>query len=333
MNQKRLLVKDLGEHGLLKKLFSYCAPNLVGDDAAVLTTSPDKQLVVTTDVLVENVHFSERTTPPFSVGWRAVAANLSDLAAMGALPLGITVGLSLRGDVEVSWVESLYQGMKQCLDTYGGVILGGDLCRSSLVTIAITALGEVEPQKVIKRDTAKPGDVIMITGFHGLSRAGLELLLYPQLCPKLSPQAQEKLTLAHQQPKPRLDVIKLIQNLNLPSPLTGMDSSDGLADGIIQICRLSGVGAEIERNCLTQSPELLELASQEQVLEWILYGGEDFELVLCLPRKFAQQLVEKLGMGAAIIGTITKGEEITLVDSQGIDPKVLLTQSKGFQHF
>jgi thiamine-monophosphate kinase len=136
-----LLVRDIGEKGLLERLQRFCPPDVVGDDAAVVP-SPDlgQSLVVTTDVLVDGVHFSDRTTSPEDAGWRAAAANLSDLAAMGASPLGITVGLSVTGDTSVSWVEGLYQGLTHCLGQYKTVIVGGDVVRSPLVSLAITAL-------------------------------------------------------------------------------------------------------------------------------------------------------------------------------------------------
>jgi thiamine-monophosphate kinase len=327
------LVKDLGEQGLLAKLHQFCPSEIVGDDAAVITTSPDKKLVVTTDVLVEGVHFSDRTTPPFSVGWRAAAANLSDLAAMGASPLGITVGLSLRGDMTVSWVENLYQGMKQCLDQYHTKILGGDLCRSPVVTVAITALGEVSPHQVITRKAAKPGDVIVITGFHGLARAGLELLLHPELANNLPRECQQSLILAHQQPQPRLDVLAHLGKITSRVQVAGMDSSDGLADAIVQICRCSGVGAEIDRNSIPVSSDILELVSGEQALQWALYGGEDFELVLCLPEDSARLLINQLDAQAAIIGKVISEQQITLVDPQKVHPKLLLSQTQSFQHF
>src|SRR3712207_3061345 len=176
-----LNVQDIGEQGLLKQVQSFCPSAIVGDDAAVLPTEPGKLLVVTSDVLVDGVHFSAgfapqsvRTTPPESAGWRAAAANLSDLAAMGASPLGITIGLGLPGQTPVEWVERLYQGMTQCLQRFGAAIVGGDLCRSPVITIAITAFGQVKPEQVIRRSTAQPGDAILVTGFHGSSRAGLE---------------------------------------------------------------------------------------------------------------------------------------------------------------
>lgn len=328
-------VRDIGEQGLLKRLQLFCPPEIVGDDAAVLTTHPDQSLVVTTDLLVDGVHFSERTTSPEDVGWRSAAANLSDLAAMGASPLGITVGLSIPEDVSVSWVERLYQGMVSCLQQYNTAIVGGDICRSSVITVAITAFGQVFPNRTIRRSAAQVGDAIVATGYHGASRAGLELLLQPELSQQLSKVERESLIQAHQRPKPRLDVLPILWEILDSQPListAGMDSSDGLADAVVQICKLSGVGAQIERNWVPIPPALNQLMSS-QALNWALYGGEDFELVLCLPPKPAHQLVEKLGEGSAVVGTITTGSEVWLVDSNGCYPKEQLSLSQGFQHF
>jgi thiamine-monophosphate kinase len=324
----------------------------VGDDAAVVP-SPDlgQSLVVTTDVLVDGVHFSDRTTSPQDVGWRAAAANLSDLAAMGATPLGITVGLSITGDTSVSWVEGVYQGLVQCLQEYNTEIVGGDVVRSPLISLAITAFGQVSPSRIIRRSAAQVGDAIVVTGVHGASRAGLELLFKPELGQNLSEDERSHLIQAHQRPKPRLDVLpilwKILDSQSLP-PLTppyqgeeakskiqvaGMDSSDGLADAVVQICRCSGVGANIERASIPLPPALSQLVSLEQALEWVLYGGEDFELVLCLPPEAAEALVKQLGVGAGVIGEITTGKEVWLRDSTGSYADERLTLTRGFQHF
>jgi len=335
-NKSSLLVRDIGEQGLLKKLQPFCIPGMVGDDAAVLETDPTRSLVVTTDVLVDGVHFSDRTTTPADVGWRAVAANLSDLAAMGASPLGITVGLSIPGNLTVSWVENLYQGMSACLKQYQTGIVGGDICRSEGVHIAITAFGQVFPHQIIKRSSAQPGDAIVVTGFHGASRAGLELLLHPEIGQHLSDREKSDLIQAHQRPQPRLDVLPILWKIfNSPFSIrvAGMDSSDGLADAIAQICFSSSVGAKIQRNLIPIPPALYQLTSSEQALNWALYGGEDFELVLCLPLEKAQPLVERLGNYAAIIGTITKDLEILLVDPTKVYNQEVILLSKGFQHF
>ena len=362
MERSRLTIQAIGEQGLLKRLQSFCLADLVGDDAAVLTTLPGRSLVITTDVLVDGVHFSDQTTSSEDAGWRAAAANLSDLAAMGATPLGITVGLSLPGDTAVDWVEGLYRGLTECLNQYDTSIVGGDICRSPVLSVAITAFGEVDPKRIIRRSTARPGDAIVVTGVHGASKAGLELLLHPEKGQLLSAGDRAALIRAHQRPQPRLDVVDLLWTLGQdtekekqghgevpktqsphPSPLTphsspltriaGMDSSDGLADAIVQLCRASGVGAKLERSQILFPSVLESWVGAEQALDWALYGGEDFELVLCLPFVPAQALVQQLGEGAAIVGSITAEPGVWLVDRTQTFPEQPLTLEQGFQHF
>ncbi len=352
-----LQIKDIGEKGLLERLQRFCPPEIVGDDAAVIATVPGQSLVVTTDMLVDGVHFSDRTTSPEDVGWRAAAANLSDLAAMGAAPLGITVALGLPGDVSVEWVERLYQGMTQCLQQYETSIVGGDVCRSPIITLGITAFGQVEPTRVIRRCAAQTGDAIAVTGVHGASRAGLELLLHPELGQHLSHCDRLFLLQAHQRPKPRLDVLPILweilesqskitpvpstgetpardwlQNLKSKIHVAGMDSSDGLADAVVQLCQMSGVGAKIERNQIPIPAAVHSLVSPEQAIDWALSGGEDFELVLCLPPDIAQELVQKLGKGAAIVGKIV-AERAVVLSRTNKNPAQVLSLSRGFQHF
>ncbi|AFY42877.1 thiamine-phosphate kinase [Nostoc sp. PCC 7107] len=328
-------IKDIGEQGLLAKLQSFCPTEMIGDDAAVLVTVPEKSLVVTTDVLVDGVHFSDATTSPEDAGWRAAAANLSDLAAMGADPLGITVGLGLPGDLQVSWVERLYQGMTECLQQYNTPIVGGDVVRSPVTTISITAFGQVDPQRIIRRSAAKVGDAIVVTGVHGASYAGLQLRLHPQLGHNLTPAEKMTLIKAHQRPQPRLDVLPILWDIFSPSPLpiAGMDSSDGLADAVLQICRVSGVGAVLERHQIPLHPSFECWLKPEQAMEYALYGGEDFELVLCLPQEQANALVNKLNQSAAIIGSITSGSQALLHDKHEKIPDQVLSLGQGFQHF
>ena len=326
-------VKDLGEHGLLDRLQRYCPADVVGDDGAILTTDPHKSLVVTTDVLVDGVHFSDRTTSAYDVGWRATAANLSDLAAMGATPLGITVGLSLPGETQVDWVEELYRGIDGCLNLYPTPLVGGDICRSKVVTIAITAFGEVDPQKAIRRSSARPGDAIVVTGLHGLSRGGLELLLDPKKQNDLNLVERQRSIEAHQRPLPRLDVLPYLTQIPESIAIAGMDSSDGLADAIVQICQSSNVGAIVNLSSLTIFSGLIKLAGFKKAREWLLYGGEDFELVLCLPTNYAVKLVEELNNNAAIIGEIISEEQIYLVENNYDKNKQILSTSKRFKHF
>ena len=343
-------VGEIGEHKLLKIIQKYCPTDVVGDDAAILTTTPDCSLVVTTDVLIDNVHFSNITTTPFDAGWRAAAANLSDLAAMGASPLGITVGLGIPSDLEVSWVENLYQGMTACLQQYHTPIVGGDVVRSPVISLAITAFGQVYPPRVIRRNCARVGDAIVVTGVHGASRGGLELLLNQEMVNYLTNKEKQALIASHQRPQPRLDVLPhLWEILDTQSEfsLAGMDSSDGLADAVQQICHQSGVGAVLQRQNIPLPPAFHHWLSEEKIWEYVLYGGEDFELVLCLPPKFAHELVQRLGEDAGIIGTITDGSTVILRDGQTDNagdlhpinqsdqkhPERVLNLDRGFQHF
>jgi thiamine-monophosphate kinase len=339
-----MLIRDLGEQGLLKLIQPYCLPNTIGDDGAIVHPPLGCELVVTTDVLVDGVHFSDRTTTAFDVGWRSVAANLSDLAAMGALPLGITVGLSLPPELPVAWLEQLYTGMQACLERYGTGIVGGDLTRSRMITVAITALGAVKVDRIIARSTAQVGDLIVVTGNHGDAHAGLQLLLDPKLGLDVSRFTdaadlqvhRQILITAHQRPHPRLDVIPLLDQLRASTseifPISGMDSSDGLADAVNQICRSSQVGAILNRSSLPISSSLSKMCP-DRAVESVLYGGEDFELVLCLPASVARKLVDQISKGAAIVGRITRSPEVLLVDDSGILPSIEIDRQSGFQHF
>jgi thiamine-monophosphate kinase len=334
-------LSDIGEKGLLERLQKFSPPGILGDDGAVLATKAGESLVVTTDMLVDGVHFSDVTTSAEDAGWRAAAANLSDLAAMGASPLGITVGLGLPKDVAISWVEGVYQGMVNCLNQYGVPIVGGDIVRSPVKTLGITAFGQVEPHRVISRNTAKPGYVILVTGVHGASRAGLELLLHPELVDdkseNLSKQEKAELIKAHQRPQPRLDILPILSQIfdysTTRLPISGMDSSDGLADAVLQICLSSGVGAILESDKIPIPRSAYKWRSPQQVLEYALYGGEDFELVLAMPQDAANTLVQKLGQNSAIIGTITAETTVLLSNNIESNPDQVLILNRGFQHF
>lgn len=326
-------IKDIGEQNLLKILQKFCPPEIIGDDAAIIPTNPHKSLVITTDMLVDGVHFSDRTTSPQDAGWRATAANLSDLAAMGATPLAITIALSLTPETPVTWVEQLYEGITACLQPYNTPIVGGDVVRSPIISLAITAFGEIDPTRTIRRHAAKPGQVIVATGPHGASRAGLELLLNPQSGQNLTATERASLILAHQRPQPRFDVLPTLWEISDFKAIAGMDSSDGLADAIAQICQASKVGAQIDRHQVPIHPAIHNLVLPETAINWALYGGEDFELVLCLPLEIGQELVAKIGNGAAIVGKITDSQDILLVDHQGIYPDEIITLKQGFQHF
>ena len=316
-------IASLGEAGLLRLLHPYCLPNTAGDDAAI-QNAPTGRLVVTTDVLVEGVHFSDRTTPPYSVGWRAAAANLSDLAAMGAQPISLVIALGLPSDTPIDWVTQVYDGIADCCRPWGTGLVGGDLSRSPHRFLSITAMGDVLPERVIWRSQAQPGDALVVTGNHGLSRAGLELLLNPQDWPTVPEDVRDAAIAAHQYPKPRLDLLPVLQDIwERGGRIAGMDTSDGLADAVIQVCQASEVGAELER--VPMSAEF-QGAFLEKAKEWCLSGGEDFELLLAIHPEFAEQYQE-LAPTCQVIGVVTDSEEITLKGTR------IITQTKAFQHW
>ncbi|MDJ1184624.1 thiamine-phosphate kinase [Roseofilum casamattae] len=331
-------VSDIGERGLLERLFPFCAAEVVGDDGALISTSAALELAVTTDVLVDGIHFSDRTTPPHAVGWRAAAANLSDLAAMGASPLGITVGLSLTPDTAVSWVEELYGGMRDCLQEYGTAILGGDIVRSPVNSLSITAFGEVNPRYAIERHTGEVGDLLVVTGVHGASRAGLECLLNPEWGNIFAPGDRQLAIQAHQYPRPRLDLLPHLRATFCPR-ITGMDSSDGLADAIEQICRASEVGACIDVSTIPYPSYFNSVLSEDvlflwehELFQWVLYGGEDFELVLAMPADVAHKLCDRVGE-IVIIGELVEGDAIELQGLSTKNPNKTIEGRWGFQHF
>ncbi|MFM7888598.1 MAG: thiamine-phosphate kinase [Pseudanabaena sp.] len=331
-------IKNLGEQGLLKIFRQYCSA-IAGDDAAPMGgTFAEHQMVVTTDMLVDGVHFSDRTTSPEDVGWRAAAVNLSDLAAMGAKPWGVVMSVGLPPDTTVEWIEDVYRGFSKCLRTYDTELVGGDTVRSPIRTLSVTAFGQVHQNQIIHRHTARVGDAIVMTGSHGLSKAGLELLFQENLQEKLLAPLKignrilsgkdlgQAICRYHQRPIPRFDAIDLLHKLlkhhhHLSGfPVTGMDSSDGLADAIAQICRASQVGAKIYWRSLPIHRAIRMLAG-DRALDWVLYGGEDFELVLCMPFKLAEPFVHQLP-NSAIIGKIIEGNQI-----DGLEMR------SAFQHF
>ncbi len=305
-------LSELGERGLLALLQIYMGKHIrvpAGDDGAVLAL-PEGELVVTTDLLFDEVHFSDLTTGAFDVGWRAAAANLSDLAAMGATAIGTLIGLGLPKETPVEWVQALYAGFTACADPLGGIILGGDTCRSKTRTIAVTALGVVDPAKILRRNAARPGDALVVTGHLGGSKAGLEVMLHPELFAEAAPEDLDHAIAFHRRPLPRLDVPKWI--FSLSDRAAAMDTSDGLADAVLQVCEQSGCGAIIDCATLPIHPSTRRLAGNAAT-DWALYGGEDYELLIALPEGSAKRLMAALaqvGLLGTIIGICTESLEV-----------------------
>jgi len=329
---------DLGEWQLIERLAAFAPPGQFSDDAALLAANG--ALVVNTDVLVEGVHFSDATTSGIDVGWRAAAANLSDLAAMGCTAArGITVGLVAPGTTSWSWVEALYTGLRACIESHGGVVLGGDCSSGRERILAITALGNLpgsssgEPWP-IRRQDGRPGDLLVSSGAHGLSALGLALLQAGgEVDGQQLPHALVSRALArHRRPSPRFDAVELLQQSRPASKrwrVGGTDSSDGLAAAAASIARTSGCRALLDPSQLPLDPEMADL---KQAQQWCLGGGEDFELVLALDPGWAEALVTLLP-GSGVIGRLEKGSggEAPLGWLGGEQP--FPPALEGFQHF
>ena len=329
---------DLGEWELIRRLGAFAPPGQFADDAALLPEVGDGEkegsLVVNTDMLVEGLHFSDVTTPAEDVGWRAAAANLSDLAAMGCTEVvGLTVGLVAPASTPWEWVEGVYGGLREALDTYGGVLLGGDCSGGAQRLLAITAIGRLggaptatgQPGTIasfgpIRRGDGRPGDLLVCTGPHGLSRLGLALLQgeFPgaPLAGWLDPSLWKRAITAHRRPVPRFDAVRALIGCR-PAFATwrvgGCDSSDGLAAAAAAIAASSGCGARLVRSALPLDQAMARLPQAEA---WCLGGGEDFELVLALEPAWAEGLISALP-GTTRIGELVAGEAGALGWSDG----------------
>lgn len=305
---------DLGEWELIRRLARYAPPGQFEDDAALLDERSGRTLVLNTDVLAEGIHFSDVTSSAEDLGWRAAAVNLSDLAAMGSQEVvGLSVGLVATASTRWSWVEGVYSGLSAALARYGGELLGGDCSGGDQRLLAITALGRLGPGGAIRRSAGRPGDAVLSTGLHGLSRLGLALLQGdPALTgggmgPQLPLDLREAALAAHRRPTPRLDVVEALGRCRPaadPWRVGGTDSSDGLAAAVAAIARSSGCDAVLERSALPVDPAMRRLPQAEA---WCLGGGEDFELVLTLPPAWAEGLIETMP-GVQRIGSLKPGQ-------------------------
>lgn len=323
-------VAELGERELLRRLERFAPPGQLADDAALLpSTLGSRHGVISTDVLVEDRHFSQTTTPPESVGWRAVMANVSDLAAMGAdQVVGVTVGLGCPGSLPWSWLESVYQGMVRALDCHGGCLLGGDCVESPVVTLTMTAIGTVDQGGVIRRRGSRVGDWLVCSGPHGLSSYGLSLLLHGEV--NSTPGSlQAQAVAAHCYPRARLDVLPRLrasQPPETPWRVAGTDSSDGLAQALHLLCGEQGLGAHVHR--LPLPAAFMGLPDAERHCLW---GGEDFELVLALEPCWARTLLER-EPGFHHVGVVTASRHLLLKDTRTgkLGP---LPPGKPFDHY
>ncbi len=267
---------------MLRRRFTVRSPLLergIGDDAAVIRPPGAKERwVVTTDMLLEDVDFRRAWQTPAQLGWKSLVVNLSDLAAMGARPRFYTVSLALPGDIGQGWIASFYRGLQSAGAVHGAALIGGDLSSSPQgIQISITAVGETLRRRVVYRSGGQAGDCIYVTGILGLSAAGLLLL---QRGRTRGRTAAERLALkAHRMPAPRCAEGEWLAQNRFSRAM--MDLSDGLSMDLPRLCRASGCGAAIYTSRLPRFEQAGAWGCNP--LELALHGGEDFELLFCLP--------------------------------------------------
>jgi thiamine-monophosphate kinase len=302
----------------------------IGDDAAVVEPSPGRQLVMTCDTMVETVHYLPWTMDDVSIGWKAMASNISDLAAMGAQPRWALIALSVPRDLAVERLQRIYEGLYACADAYGVTVIGGDTTSTPQhAVISVTAVGEVEPGHAIVRSGAKAGDVIFVTGPLGLSAAGLEWLMQQQ-----QGAHHPELVRAHQRPQPQVAAGRALVASRLASALN--DVSDGLASEAWEIAEASNVRMVIEEALIPihESLRMFAVASGKSPLEYILYGGEDYQLVGTAPAHGSAsllRLLEAAGAAPTVIGTVREGD--CGVELLHVDGTVEHIHKRGYNHF
>ena len=323
-------IKDLGEIELLNRLKRFMRFGQIDDDVAEINTI-NKSLLINTDLLVEKIHFSEEISNAKDIGWKCITTNISDLICSGSENIiSFTVGLVLPPNTHWEWVENLYEGMWEAMQEFGGEIIGGDCSCGETKMISITAIGEMN-QLRLHRGNAVPGDYIVSTGFHGLSRLGLALLRSEHLPSEvqISPKLTNRAINAHKRPYPALEALKALKECKPDSTswrAAGTDSSDGLIESIRGICESSNCQAVLSKTSILKDPDWPEDSIWD---EWILNGGEDYELILTLPKEWAEALSKNF-KPAQIIGFIKKGKPSISWDN--LEP-INIEQSSLFQHF
>jgi thiamine-monophosphate kinase len=286
--------------------------NRIGDDVALWQPSRSHRSVITTDALVENRHFRRDTMTLHDVGWRAMAANLSDLAAIGSRPVLATVALGIPEALSPADLTELYRGMLAIATRHGCAIAGGDTTRSSELLVSITAVGEVRPSNVKGRAGALPGDVLAVTGPLGGSRAGLYLADNPNML--AADLAQEALH-AHRTPEPRVNEGRwLAAGANVHAM---MDLSDGLSTDLVRLCAASQCAAVVEEVPVADSARACATALGEDPKAFALSGGEDFELLVAINARAFQYLSgrfqKRFGKRLHAIGRARKGSGVFIL--------------------
>lgn len=295
----------------------------IGDDTAVLQVG-EQTLLWTADMLLEEVHFRLDWTDAASLGWKSLAVNLSDIAAMGGTPVGALLSIALPPERTGAWLDAFVDGFAVCARTYGAALLGGDTNRAEQVVIDVSVFGALSGQPVL-RSGAQAGDRLLVSGALGGSRAGLHALMAGKTAGiDLAP---------HVRPIPRLQVGELARVLGASAM---MDLSDGLAADLPKLLRASGVGAVVHAGRIPVHSAAVQWAQRQGIdpVAFAIAGGEDYELLIAAPPSTAQQLLVRVpaetGVPLTQIGEVLKAPELWLAREDGTRESFAVA---GWDHF
>ena len=339
--RKQTNISELGEFGLIDRLTNQVQLKNkstikgVGDDAAILDYD-NKQIVVTTDLLTEGIHFNLMYVPLKHLGYKAVIVNLSDVYAMNAKPKQITVSIAISSKFSVEAVEELYSGIYLACEKYGVDLIGGDTTSSLTgLTISITALGEVEKEKIVFRSGAKPNDLLCVTGDLGGAYMGLQLLERENEVFKVNQHIQPQLEgydyILERQLKPeaRADIVAAFEKLEI-KPTAMIDISDGLSSEILHLCKNSKVGCNLYEDKIPMDFQTKQMAEEMNInpLVAALNGGEDYELLFTISQSDYEKI--KNDPDFTIIGHMTEeADGANLVTGSGA---AIALEAQGWNH-
>lgn len=338
-NSINMKVSELGEFGLIDRIAKLVNDSRddtrkawqklilgIGDDAAAWYGDTSIQLAKV-DSLRQNVHFTLDTTPWKDLGWKALAINLSDIAAVGGLPKYALVSLAIPDDTNVKDVVALYKGILELAQQFGVAIIGGDTDSATLIDVTITVIGSTmsRSQPLLTRSAAKPGEKIAVTGYLGTAAAGLQMLTKHL---NFNPKATATLKQAFLRPYPRVAEGQILVEQGVRA---AMDISDGLIADLTHICRASQVSARINVDSVPVQPTVKANFS-DKALELALSGGEDYELLFTASTKIIEKVKALASCPITVIGEITAGKpnKVTLINRKG---NVVIVPKAGWEHF
>ena len=339
--EKNIDLKDLGEFGLIErltkkiKLFNDNTLLGPGDDAAIINSS--KEILVSSDMLVEGIHFDMAFTPLKHLGYKSVIVNISDIYAMNGIPKQITVGLAISSKYTLEAIEEFYDGILLACEKYKIDVIGGDItsCINGL-TISITAIGEAMKNEIVKRSGAKENDLLITTGDLGGAYMGLNVLQREKEVWKSNPNMQPELDnfnyILERQLKPeaRRDVIEFLKKCDV-IPTSMIDISDGLASEVFHVCTSSNVGCQLYEEKIPIDPQTYKTSMDFNINPTVsaLNGGEDYELLFTINQKDYEKI--KNDPNLTVIGHITKKSQgINLIGNGDTSTPL---QAQGWNHF